>query len=848
MQHSFPNLVIQPPFRKVLSNGLTFVHRADFASPVVSLQLWVKAGSLHEGVYLGSGISHYIEHLLFKGTERRTGPMINRAIHALGGSINAYTTFDRTVYYIDAPASAFETALDVLTDLVFHAKLEADAIELERQVILREIDMGLDDPDQQLSQLLLGTAYSRHPYRYPIIGERSLFESLGPDDLRAYYQARYVPNNCVLAVAGAVDATSCLAALEKCCGALPMACLAPVPLEQEPPQLAQRFTRQHADYQVMRGGMAYKVPHLSHPDAASLDALAFALGGGESSLLWQRLRNEKNCVHAIDCRNWNSGDPGLMWLSYICDPDQLETVEGAIDGCIAEVVKQGLPAEVLEKARRQAMSSEINSYKTVSGQAARLGLGEAILGHLEMGRVYLERLAAVGVEDLQRVCQQYLIPESRSQACLGPIPNPTDSDIAAVSISSADFECHTFSNGARLIHQYDPRLPKVHLRCVIKGGSCCEMPQQRGISELLAELMTKDSAQRTASEVAELIERIGGSFHAGCGHNTVYLALEVFPEDLALAVDLLRDALLHLRIESHTFETERAAQVAQIAEQADDILEYGISALRERFFGHHPLAVNSLGLAADLECLDVGAVQACYQRLVQAPNIVVSLCGCFEVSQAVPMLSQLLGEELPSEDVLDWPTKTWQPHGGAAVESLVLERAQSVVLHAFPGVGIQHADRLLSELLNELFNGLSSRLFEAVREEKGLAYYVGSSQIIGYQDAMFFFYAGTEPKQSAAVLAEINTEINRVIQSGPTLEEFNRCRTRLKAARAMGLQTIGARAMYAALQTVYGLPLESEAEYAMRLDAVQLTDLISFARQQFRASWATRLIVGPEAS
>ena len=111
MQHSFPNLVIQPPFRKVLSNGLTLVHRADFASPVVSLQLWVKTGSLHEGVYLGSGISHYIEHLLFKGTERRTGPMINRAIHALGGSINAYTTFDRTVYYIDAPATAFEITI-----------------------------------------------------------------------------------------------------------------------------------------------------------------------------------------------------------------------------------------------------------------------------------------------------------------------------------------------------------------------------------------------------------------------------------------------------------------------------------------------------------------------------------------------------------------------------------------------------------------------------------------------------------------------------------------------------------------------------------------------------------------
>ena len=157
-----------------------------------------------------------------------------------------------------------------------------------------------------------------------------------------------------------------------------MAFLEPVLVDQEPPQLAQRSIRQHADYQVVRGAMAYKVPHLSHADAASLDALAFALGGGESSLLWQRLRNEKNCVYSIDCRNWNSGDPGLMWLSYLCDLDQLEAVESSIDACIADVAHQGLPAEVLKKARRQAMSSEINSYKTMSGQAARLGLGEAI--------------------------------------------------------------------------------------------------------------------------------------------------------------------------------------------------------------------------------------------------------------------------------------------------------------------------------------------------------------------------------------------------------------------------------------------------------------------------------------
>ena len=179
-----------------------------------------------------------------------------------------------------------------------------------------------------------------------------------------------------------------------------------------------------------------------------------------------------------------------------------------------------------------------------------------------------------------------------------------------------------------------------------------------------------------------------------------------------------------------------------------------------------------------------------HQRLVRAPNVVVSLCGRFDVSEAVPMLGHLLEDELPLGGELDYLSvlgAAWR--GDVRSLSLWSVRSQSMA-HAFPSVGIQHANRLLTELLNELFNGLSSRLFEAVREEKGLAYYVGSSQVIGYKDAMFFFYAGTEPRQVANVMAEIDAEINRVMQSGPTSEELERYRKALKGVGPMSMQTI----------------------------------------------------------
>ncbi len=188
--------------RYVLPNGMTIILKPDASSPVSSVQVWVKSGSIHEGCFLGSGLSHFVEHMLFKGTAKRSGREISKTIQAHGGYINAYTTFDRTVYYIDMPGEHTEVAVDLLADAVLNSTLPEEEVEKEKEVILREIDMGQDDPDHQLSQALFETAFREHSYRYPIIGHREVFETVSRDDLMEYYKTRYVPNNLTVIVVG----------------------------------------------------------------------------------------------------------------------------------------------------------------------------------------------------------------------------------------------------------------------------------------------------------------------------------------------------------------------------------------------------------------------------------------------------------------------------------------------------------------------------------------------------------------------------------------------------------------------------------------------------------------------
>src|SRR5687767_8685645 len=177
----------EPVDRTVLPNGLTLIMKRDASAALASVQVWVKTGSTHEGQNLGAGLSHYLEHMLFKGTDRRAGREISATVQAHGGYINAYTTFDRTVYYIDLPSEHTAVAIDLLADAVLHSTLPPEECVKEKDVILREIAMTKDDPDNRMWDSLFSTAFREHPYRQPIIGHRDVFSAVTRDDLLDYY-------------------------------------------------------------------------------------------------------------------------------------------------------------------------------------------------------------------------------------------------------------------------------------------------------------------------------------------------------------------------------------------------------------------------------------------------------------------------------------------------------------------------------------------------------------------------------------------------------------------------------------------------------------------------------------
>src|SRR5436190_23228635 len=313
-----------------LENGLTLIIREDHSAPVVSAQAWCKAGSVDEGRWLGAGLSHVLEHMLFKGTTHRAAGRIDQEVQDAGGYMNAYTSFDRTVYWINVPNTGAKVAIDILCDIMQNATIPADELEKEKQVILREMDMNQDDPGQRSARRLFETAYTRSPYRFTIIGYPDIFNEVRREDIHAYYQEKYAPNNVFFVVVGDICAKEVEAQIRAAYAKTKARPMPPSVLPEEPKQVAGRAMIEEAPIELGHFHLSWHVPELRHPDIPLLDVLATLFGGGRSSRLFQEVREKKALVNSADAWTYTPGNPGLFGMSAMVEPDKFQAAHDAI--------------------------------------------------------------------------------------------------------------------------------------------------------------------------------------------------------------------------------------------------------------------------------------------------------------------------------------------------------------------------------------------------------------------------------------------------------------------------------------------------------------------------------------
>lgn len=817
----------------ILPNGLTLIVQEDHSAPVASVQAWCATGSIYEDQHLGAGLSHILEHMLFKGTTTRSTNQIAQQIQDVGGYINAYTSFDRTVYWIDVPKAGVPVALDILTDAMMNSTLPPEEYKKEQEVIRREFAMGMDDPDRMVGLLLFATAYQYHPYRFPVIGELEIYNQLTREEVLQYYKTRYVPNNLIFIVVGDVDAEQVHQKVAELFKPYPEKSLKPVFVPAEPPQLGRREAHQEFPTELTHLSMAWHIPEVTNPDVPALDLLSTVLGEGRSSRLYRRVREEAALAFQISAFSYTPGDPGLFGVDATLDPAKREAAQQMVLRIVDEVKQDGITAGELEKAKKVTLSHHLGVLTTVRGQASDIGSNWLLTRDLNFSRDYLNAIQRVTLEDVRRVATTYLTENNLTVVSLNPKGSLTKKTDTGKALAASEIQKFELPNGLRLLVREDPRLPLVAMGAVFRGGLLAETPENNGITRLMAKVLLKGTKTRTSEQIANEIEAVGGFISSDAGNNSFSVSVDVMKPDVKLGVDLLADVLLNATMPEKAVAREKEVQIAAIQEEEEQLTAVARNIMRQALFPQHPYALRSNGSVESVRRITQKDLLDFRDRYVVAKNGVVYVFGDVKAAEIKQLVEQALGKMKSGALALTDAKPSIPLARPETVESLK-DKAQGVIMVGFRGASLSSPDRYALELIDEASSDLGSRFFIRIREKMGLAYYVGASQMQGLVPGLFSFYLGTDPRKIEQVKSAFLDEIQKLANDGLSAEELARAKKKLIGQQEIANQSNEAFGYHCALDELYGLGFDYYKQLEHDVNAVTLDDIKRVAAKYFR--------------
>lgn len=835
------------PVRETLDNGMTVILEENHRAPVVTIQAWVGAGTVTEEEHIGSGISHFLEHMLFKGTERRSVGRIGEEVKEAGGSTNAYTGHDKTVYYITFHSDHFDKALDILADVLMNSTLAPEEVEREREVIVKEIQMNRDDPFRRLYMTAGATAYAVHPYRHPVIGYESLLRALTREDLAAYYRRLYVPNNILFLAIGDFDSDEALPKIRKAFEGFERKSIAPSVTPQEPLQRGRRERVDEFDVTVAQSMMGVHGPNLHSADLYPMDVLAIVLGGGQTSRLYRELREERGIVYTISAWSATPRDPGMFWIFSTFEPENFAEVEKAVWEQIEKIRAEGISEQELETARAKVLSGYIFARETVEGRARSLGSDEFDAHDLNFGRNYVDSIARVTSDEIQAVIEKYFRPENSVVMTFVPrgkkAASKGESDPEDGETRAAEIEKLTLENGLTLLLREDHSAETVAIRLHALGGARSETESNTGITSLMSKAMLKGTATRSAEDIDLAIESRGGGISSFSGHNSFGFDLDMLSRDVAIGLEILADVLANPVFAPEEVERERTASLAAIKKVNDAIFSASMKLFRETMFEGHPYSFQPHGSEEVVAALGAEDLKEFHARVSGASRMVLAVFGDIDSAEVKDLVEKNFGGLARGGD-LEFAGPPDTSADGPRKASKPMNKEQLAILIGFPGMDVADPDRYTLEILTSFLNSQGGRLFQALRDERGLAYSVGAFNILGVDPGAFVLYIMTDPQKREEAVEGIFDVVGELRTKGLTAEELQRTKIEVMGHNAIRMQTNGRLATEVAFDELYGLGYDRHSRFDDGIRAVTAEDVLRVASEIFDIDGYTIITAG----
>lgn len=845
--------------KTVLDNGLTVLTKEVHTAPVVSVQVWYKVGSRNE-VKGENGISHQLEHLMFKGTTDRP-VQFGRLFSALGSQFNAFTSYDETAYFGTVERDKLEALLTLEADRMANALIEPEQLTSEKRVVISELQGYENSPDYRLSRAVMRAAFPNHAYGLPVGGTKADVEQFTLEQVRNYYQKYYTPDNATLVITGDFATEPTLQVVQETFGKLSRR------VREDKGDKGDKVanTASTAPIVLKEPGSAallqavYPLPDINHPDVPAIDVMDAILTGGRSSRLYQALV-ESGLASSVSASALELIEPGWYEISATAAPGQkLEKITQVLQTSLSQLQQQPVSPVELNRAKTQLQASFVLGNQDITSQANQLGYSQTIAGDYHYIEKYLAAIANVTPADIQKVAKTYLNPAKQTIGYFEPTqidgqgetasagsgrtvenfdpgqpldpaqlakylpPTTTSTDSNKQSLPQQ----FSLTNGVRVLLLPDHNVPTVNLSGQIDAGSEFDGNQKAGLANLTATNLMNGTQTQDALTLAQTLEDRGANLSFGAGREGVTIGGQGLSANLPILIQTLADVLQNASFPKDQLELSRQRALSTLKAQLDDPRSLGRRVFQQVIYPeNHPF--YSFPTAESLTSITRNDVVRFYRNHYRPDTTTLALVGDFDPVQVKDLLNQSFGkwQAIGQPPTLKL-TSVSLPPSLTRINQVIPGKAEAVTYIGYNGISRKDPRYYAALVLNQILGGdtLSSRLGTEVRDRLGLTYGIYSGFAAGVNPGPFLIQMQTAPQDADQAIASTLALLKQLRQQGVTEAELNTAKRSIANSYPVDLANPSNVSSIILDNAVLGLSPAEIREFPQRIQSVTMNDL-----------------------
>lgn len=834
-----------------LDNGQTVVVQEVKNNPIVTIDTWIKTGSIDEEDS-NNGVAHFLEHLFFKGTKTHEPGEFDKILETKGAITNAATSKDFTHYYITIPSKDFDLAMDLHGDMILHPLIPRKEMEKERKVVLEEISKDLNSPTKIMQDNLNSMLYTTHPYKRKVIGRSDVIETITRDQVLSFYNKNYSPSNMVTVIIGDVDANHAIEKTKEAFNAEYKKQTKTI-YTKEAPLTKQQKKVEYLDTESGYMVIGFRGTPIDDKDSYALDVLATILGDGRSSVLNQVLKEKKRIAFSVDAGNSTFRDDGIFYISANYEPTKCKIVQDTIFNEIEKIQKNGVTDDQLKLAKNIIERSTYYSRESITNIATEIGYTMALTNDIKFYDTYLDNIKNVSKEDVKKVAEKYLginrsavsivLPKSAKEVPVASLTQQAPATAELVS-ENAQTQKYKLSDGATMLYTPNNVNDIIAISIYAKGGQLAE--QKAGTANLTATAMMRGTKNYTSLELSQVLEDNGIKIQPSASADAFAINVLTTKDEYDKTLELLNEVVNNATFEDYEIDKVKTEKLNTIKRNKDVPLQRAIEEYRDLIYQNSPYSISSKILEKNIPNITKEDIINYYNSIFAPNNLVISINGNIDKDKTIQDLNNIFKpkENAKNFDFAQYnskiptvttPRQTIQKVPTTETAWILLGWQTNGVLNEKDYATLQVIDSLLG-------SGMSSRLFKDLREQEGLAYQLGSGYSPNVLRGSFLLYIGTNPQTLDKAKSGLFAEITRLKTEYVGDKELQDAKEKLLGNYVIGLETNLDKASNIGWYEASTRGYEFKDNYEKLINSVTDSDIIEIANKYFTDDYILSIV------